>query len=71
MAHARERRLPRNASLIVGLMIVALIIGGGIVILSLYPTTDKTSFYVALAAIVLSPIFLAAAFLVNKKQQTK
>ena len=67
----QRRRLPRNAGLMVGLIIVALIIGGGITILALYPTTDKTSLYVAVASIVLSPIFLAAAFLVNKKQQTK
>ena len=37
---------------IVGALIVALIVGGGIAILAIYPiaTTDKTSFHIAVAA---------------------
>lgn len=66
-----EQRLPRNSGLIVGVLIVALIVGSGITILFIYPiaTTDKTSFYIAVAAIILSPIFLLAAFVINVKKE--
>jgi hypothetical protein len=37
--------------------------------LVLYPMSDKTSFNIAVAAIVLSPIFVLVAFIVNKKHQ--
>jgi hypothetical protein len=55
----------------VGALIVALIVGGGITILLIYPiaTTDKTSFYIAVAVILLSPIFLLAAFVINVKKE--
>lgn len=65
----QEQRLPGNTGFIVGVIVIGLIVGGGITILAIYPTTDKTSFYLGVAAIVLSPIFLVAAFLVNRKRQ--
>jgi hypothetical protein len=55
----------------VAAIIAALIVGGGIALLVLYPRTDRTSFYIVVAAMVLSPIFVLAAFLVNKKMQTQ
>jgi NADH:ubiquinone oxidoreductase subunit 3 (subunit A) len=66
----QEQRLPRNAGSIVGVLIVGLIVGGGITVLFLYPiaTSDRTSFYIALAAILLAPIFLLAAFVINVKK---
>lgn len=56
--------------LIVGMIIASLVLAGALTLLVLYSVTDPTSFYVAVAAIALSPIFVLAAFLVNK-QQTK
>ena len=63
-----EPQLPKNSGFIVALIVAALIIGGGITLLLIYPTTDKISFYVAFAAVVLAPIFVLAAFFVNKQQ---
>ena len=60
-----------NRVKIVAVMIAALIIAGGIALLALYPMTDQTSFYIVVAAMVFSPIFILLAFLVNKRSQTQ
>ncbi len=60
----------KRTGLIVGAMIAALIVAGGITLLVLYPVTDTTSFYIAVAGVILSPIFLFAAYLINKRWQT-
>jgi predicted small integral membrane protein len=60
----------KRAGVIVGAMIAALIVAGGVTILVLYHRTDLTSFYIAVAAVVLSPILLFAAYVINKRQQT-
>ncbi len=45
---------------------MGVIVAGGITILFVYPTIDKTSFYIVVAAVVLSPIFAIAAYIINK-----
>jgi hypothetical protein len=57
-----------NVGTIMALIVALLIVGGGITLLSLYSATEKTSFYIALAVLVLSPIFVVAAYFVNKRQ---
>jgi hypothetical protein len=60
----------KRTGLIVGAMITALIVAGAVTILVLYQRTDLTSFYIAVAALVLSPILLIAAYVINRRQQT-
>lgn len=60
----------KRTGLIVGAMIAALIVAGGIAVLVLYPVTNSTSFYIVVAAVILSPIFLFAAYFLNKRWQT-
>jgi hypothetical protein len=60
----------KRTGLIVGVMITALIVAGGVTILVLYQRMDLTSFYIAVAAVVLSPILLIAAYVINRRQQT-
>jgi uncharacterized membrane protein len=64
-----EYRLKRIGR-IVGAMITALIVAGVVTALVLYQRTDLTSFYIAVAALILAPIFLFAAYMVNKRQQS-
>ena len=61
--------LPKRTSLIVGIIIAALIVAGGVTILVLRPVTDPASLYIAAAAVILSPIFVLIAYLVNRKGQ--
>jgi lipopolysaccharide export LptBFGC system permease protein LptF len=58
-----------STGVIVGAIVVALIAAGGITILFVYPTKDKISFYIAVAAVVLSPIFVIAAYIINKNTE--
>jgi phosphate/sulfate permease len=68
-------RQPSSSStgVILGVIVAALIVAGGITILFVYPMTDKTSFYIVVAAIFLSPIFVIAAYIISKntKDPTK
>jgi hypothetical protein len=64
-----QERRASNPGFLVGVIIAALVVAGGITILVLYPVSDRTSFYIAVAAIVLSPIFVLVAFVVNKIQR--
>jgi hypothetical protein len=59
-----------NVGIIVAAIIVGLIIGGGVTLWVIYPTTDRTTFYIVAAVMILSPTFVLAAFLINKKMQT-
>jgi hypothetical protein len=52
----------------VAAIMVALIVGGAVTIIVLYSTVDATSALVAAVAIVLAPIFLLAAYVVNARQ---
>jgi len=61
-----RHRSSNSTGVIVGVIVAALIVAGGITILFVYPTTDKTSFYIVVAAVVLSPIFAIAAYIINK-----
>jgi phosphate/sulfate permease len=61
-----RQRSSSSTGVIVGVIVAALIVAGGITILFGYPTTDKTSFYIVVAAILLSPIFAIAAYIINK-----
>lgn len=63
-----RHRSSNSTGVIVGVIIAALIVAGGITILFVYPTTDKTSFYIVVAAVVLSPIFAIAAYIINKNK---
>jgi hypothetical protein len=57
--------------LIVAVIIVALIVAGGITLWVIYPTADRTSFYIVAAAMVLSPIFVLTAYLMNRKTRAQ
>ena len=57
-----------NSDSIAGLIVATLIIGGGITLSVIYPTSDKISFYVVVIAIVLSPLLVVAAYFVNKQK---
>jgi VIT1/CCC1 family predicted Fe2+/Mn2+ transporter len=52
----------------VAVIIVALIIGGAVTVVVLYSTVDAPSAFVAAVVIVLAPIFLLAAYIVNARQ---
>jgi hypothetical protein len=56
---------PRRTGLIVAAMLLGLILAGGVTILVVRPFTDMTSYYIAVAAVIVSPIFLLAAYLIN------
>jgi VIT1/CCC1 family predicted Fe2+/Mn2+ transporter len=62
----RNSRMKSNR--FVAAIIVALIIGGAVTVVVLYSTVDVTSAFVAAVAIVLAPIFLLAAYIVNARQ---
>jgi uncharacterized protein YacL len=64
-------QLPKNAGLIVGLIIGALIIASGITLAIIYRIANSTSFYIAVIVMILSPIFLLAAYFVNIKQRQR
>jgi hypothetical protein len=59
----------RRTGLIVGAILLGLILAGGVTILALRPFTDMTSYYIAVAAVILSPIFLLAAYLINLRSR--
>jgi hypothetical protein len=60
--------MPKRTGLIAGAIMAGLILAGGITILVLRPVTDLASFYIAVAAVILSPIFLLAAYIINRRR---
>jgi uncharacterized membrane protein (GlpM family) len=50
-------------------MMAALVIAGGVTVLIIYQLTDLTSFYIAVVAVILSPIFLLIAYLISKRRE--
>jgi hypothetical protein len=63
-----EQNSKRKYNLFVAAIIVALIIGGAVTVVVLYSTVDTASAFVAALAIVLAPIFLLVAYIVNARQ---
>jgi drug/metabolite transporter (DMT)-like permease len=64
----REEQRSRNKyNILVAAMIIALVVGGAISLVTLYSTTDTTSASIAAVAIILAPIFVLIAYLVNTK----
>jgi hypothetical protein len=61
--------MPKRAGLIAGAIMAGLVLAGGITILVLRPVTDLTSLYIAVAAVILSPVFLLVAYLINKRRE--
>lgn len=65
-----NQRPQTHVGVIVAAIIVGLIVAGGFTLWVTYPTTDRISFYIVAAAIVLAPIFVLAAYFVNRKMKT-
>lgn len=63
-----EQNSKREYNLFAAAIIVALIIGGAVTVVVLYSTVDTASSFVAALAIVLAPIFLLVAYIVNARQ---
>jgi VIT1/CCC1 family predicted Fe2+/Mn2+ transporter len=63
-----EQNSKKKYNLFVAAIIVALIIGGAVTVVVLYSTVDTASAFVAALAIVLAPIFLLVAYVVNARQ---
>ena len=50
-------------------ILLGLILAGIVTLLVLRSLTDATSFYIAVAAIILAPLFVFAVYMINKKSQ--
>jgi drug/metabolite transporter (DMT)-like permease len=63
-----DRQRSRNKyNALVAAMIMALVVGGAISLVTLYAAADTTSASIAAVAIILAPIFVLIAYLVNTK----
>jgi hypothetical protein len=58
-----------HAGVIVAAITASLIAAGGVAVWVIYPMTDRVAFYIVVAVMVLSPVFVLAAYLVNTKMK--
>lgn len=65
-----NQSLQTHVSAIVAAIIVGLIVAGAVTLWVTYPATDRISFDIVAAAMVLAPLFVLAAYVVNRKMQT-
>jgi hypothetical protein len=66
-----ESSVQDKTGLVVGVILAGLIIAGAIVVLVLSSSTNATSFYVAVAGMVLSPVFVLVAYVINRQRHTE